>query len=99
LTPTPTSSFTPTPTPTFTPTPTATPSLAVVGATGGQGVWMYSGAGFANTKIRALRDGAVLTLTDRSTEADGYMWIEVVDRKGRVGWIISQYLIHQSHPP
>jgi uncharacterized hydrophobic protein (TIGR00271 family) len=94
-TPTPTPTHTPTytPTPTSTPTPTPTPVLAAVGATGGEGVWMYRQPSFRSEKITAWRDGTVMTLTGGSVEAGNYLWIEVVDPKGRLGWILDEYLI------
>jgi uncharacterized membrane protein/nucleotide-binding universal stress UspA family protein len=90
---TPTPTATPTPTHTPTPTPTATPSLAQVGGTGGQGVWMYQQPTLHSSKIQAWRDGAVMTLTGQQAEADGYQWLEVIDPKGRLGWIPERYLI------
>jgi cell division septation protein DedD len=98
-TPTPTPTFTPTPTHTPTPTPTPTPILAQVGGTGGQGVWMYRQPGLSGTKIGALRDGTMLTLTGESVEADGYLWIQVIDPRGRLGWIPERYLIYLGRPP
>jgi uncharacterized hydrophobic protein (TIGR00271 family) len=98
-TPTHTPTFTPTPTHTPTPTPTPTPVMAQVGGTGGQGVWMYRQPGLGGNKIGALRDGAVLTLTGESVEADGYVWIQVIDPRGRLGWIPERYLIYLGRPP
>jgi uncharacterized hydrophobic protein (TIGR00271 family) len=102
-TPTPTSTPTLTPTPTHTathtPTPTPTPVSAEVGGTGGQGVWMYREPRLGGGKIRAWRDGAVMTITGGPVEADGYTWIQVVDPKERMGWIPGRYLIRLSHPP
>lgn len=95
----PTDTTTPTPTQTATPTETATPTLtptpilAEVGGTGGQGVWMYRQPGLKGGKITAWRDGAVMTVIGGPIKVDGYAWIQVVDPKGRVGWIPDRYLI------
>jgi uncharacterized hydrophobic protein (TIGR00271 family) len=99
--PTHTPTLTPTPTPTHTPTPTPTPTpvLAQVGGTGGLGVWMYRQPGLGGTKIGALRDGTVLTLTGELVEADGYVWIQVIDPRGRLGWLPERYLIYLGRPP
>lgn len=97
LTSTPTPTSTSTPTPTLTPTPT--PAMAVVGATGGEGVWMYRDATFRSEKIRAWSDGSVMILTGESVRADNYRWIGVVDPKGRLGWIIDAYLIPLARRP
>jgi uncharacterized hydrophobic protein (TIGR00271 family) len=98
-----TSTPTPTPSPTLTstptPTPTPTPTLAEVGGTGGQGVWMYRQPGLQGGKIGALRDGTVLTVVGGPVEADGYTWIEVIDPKGRLGWIPDRYLVRLGRPP
>jgi uncharacterized hydrophobic protein (TIGR00271 family) len=88
---TPTSTHTPTSTPTTTPTPT--PVMVEVGGTGGVGVWMYNQPGLAGGKIGALRDGTRLTLAGGREEADGYVWIQVVDPRGRLGWVPERYLI------
>jgi uncharacterized hydrophobic protein (TIGR00271 family) len=102
-TPTPTATHTPTstatPTHTHTPTPTPTPIVAQVSGTGGLGVWMYREPGLAGGKIAALREGALTTLVGGQVEADGYTWIEVMDRKGRVGWIPERYLSYLGGPP
>jgi uncharacterized hydrophobic protein (TIGR00271 family) len=100
-TPTATPTPTPTPTATFTPTPTATPTpaLAEVGGTGGQGVWLYRQPGLNGGKIAALKEGTLLTIADGPVEADGYIWIQVVDPKGRLGWIPDRFLVRLVRPP
>ena len=95
LTPTATSTSTPTPSP----TPTATPMLAEIGGTGGQGVWMYRQLGLTGGKIMAWRDGTLMTIAGGPVEADGYAWIQVIDPKGRLGWIPDPYLIYLGRPP
>jgi len=59
---------------------------------------MYRQPGLAGGKIGALRDGTVLVIMGDSGTADGYTWIQVVDPKGRVGWIPDQYLIFRRPP-
>jgi len=98
-TPTPSPTPTLTPTETATPTPTPTPVLAEVGGTGGQGVWMYRQPGLKGGKIAAWRDGTVMTVIGGPVEADGYVWIQVMDPKGRVGWIPDRYLIRLAYSP
>jgi uncharacterized hydrophobic protein (TIGR00271 family) len=103
-TPTATATSTPTPTPTHTPTstptptPTPTPILVEVGGTSGQGVWMYRQPGLAGGKITAWRDGTAMTLIGEPVEADGYVWVQVIDPKGRLGWIPDRYLIRLGPP-
>lgn len=98
-TPTPTPTATATSTPTPTPTPTATPVLAEVGSTGGRGVWMYRQPGLRGGKIMAWRDGTLMTIAGGPVEADGYAWIQVIDPRGRLGWIPDLYLIYLGRPP
>jgi uncharacterized hydrophobic protein (TIGR00271 family) len=98
-TPTSTPTHTPTPTHTATPTPTPTPVLAEVGGTGGLGVWMYVQPGLGGTKITAWRDGTVMIIVGGPFEADGYIWIQVMDPRGRLGWIPDRYLIRLGRPP
>jgi hypothetical protein len=38
------------------------------------------------------------TLVGGQVDADGYTWIEVIDGRGRVGWIPEQYLIYLGRP-
>jgi hypothetical protein len=97
--PTPTATWTPSPTPTTTPTPTATPRLAAVGATGGLGVWMHREPSLSSGRVAAWRDGTVMILSGEVAKADGYLWIQVVDPRGRLGWIPSRYLIVLARPP
>lgn len=96
---TPAPTLTATPTETATPAPTPTPVLAEVGGTGGQGVWMYRQPGLKGVKIAAWRDGTVMTVIGGPVEADGYVWIQVVDPKGRLGWIPDRYLIRLAYSP
>ena len=98
-TPTHTPTFTPTPTHTPTPTPTPTPIVAEVNGTGGLGVWMYRQPGLGSDKIAALREGALTTVAGGPVEADGYVWIQVIDSRGRVGWIPERYLLYLARPP
>ncbi len=96
---TPAPTQTATPTETATPAPTPTPVLAEVGGTGGQGVWMYRQPGLKGGKIAAWRDGTVMTVIGGPVEAAGYVWIQVVDPKGRLGWIPDRYLIRLAYSP
>ena len=98
-TPTPTATHTPTATATPTPTPTPTPALAEVGGTGGQGVWMYRLPGLSGGKLVPWRDGTVMTLSGEASEADGFVWIQVIDPKGHLGWIPERYLLYLVRAP
>jgi hypothetical protein len=73
--------------------------LAVVNGTGGLGVWMHREPALASAKIGALREGALMTVAGGPVEADGYVWIQILDRRGRVGWIPERYLIYLGRPP
>jgi hypothetical protein len=72
--------------------------VAEVGGTGGLGVWMYRQPGLGGGKVTAWRDGTVMILAGGLAEADGYIWLEIVDPKGRTGWIPELYLIRLSAP-
>jgi hypothetical protein len=41
----------------------------------------------------------MMTIAGGPVESGGYTWIQVVDPKGRMGWIPDRYLIRLSHPP
>jgi len=70
-----------------------------VNGTGGLGVWMHREPALASPKIAALREGALLTVAGGPVEADGYVWIQIIDYKGRLGWIPERYLIYLGRPP
>jgi hypothetical protein len=55
---------------------------------------MYRSPGLAGGKIGALRDGTRLVITGESAEADGYLWVQVVDPRERLGWVPERYLIY-----
>ena len=60
---------------------------------------MYRQPSLAGGKIGALRDGTVLTVAGGPVEADGYVWIQVMDPRGRLGWIPDRYLLYLGRPP
>lgn len=60
---------------------------------------MYRQPSLHGGKIGAWRDGAVMTVADGPVEAGGYLWIQVIDPKGRLGWIPDRYLIYLGRPP
>jgi len=86
LTSTPTS--TPTNTPTRTPippTPTATPSLARITNTNGRILDLVQSPG--GPSIGKLRNGDYVTVLYGSEVLDGLVWLQVMDKDGRIGWI------------
>jgi len=91
--PSPTALPTYTPAPTATTVPTATPvSYAVIGATGGRGVFFRHLPGMSPI-VTALRDGTRVQLTGERVESDGRTWVEVILEDGRVGWVAESYLV------
>jgi len=60
---------------------------------------MYRQPGLDGVKIAALREGARITVTGGPVSADGYIWIQVIDGKGRIGWIPERYLIYLVRSP
>jgi uncharacterized protein YgiM (DUF1202 family) len=60
---------------------------------------MYRQPGLDSSKIGALRDGTMLTVSGEPVEADGYVWIQVIDPRGRLGWVPERYLIYLGRPP
>lgn len=90
LTPTPT--YPPTSTPTITPsrtpvppTPTATPSIARITNANGRILDLLQSPG--GPSIGALRNGDYITVLYGSEVLDGLVWLQVMDRDGRIGWI------------
>jgi len=89
---TPTSTSTPTLTPTTTPsatpippTPTATPSIARITNTNGRILDLVQTPG--GPSIGKLRNGETITVLYGNKVLDGLVWLEVMDKDGRIGWI------------
>ena len=89
---TPTPSFTPTltatNTPTKTPVPptfTATPSLAKISNMNGRTLDLVQTPG--GPSIGKLRSGDTITVLYNSEVFDGLVWLQVMDKDGRIGWI------------
>ena len=94
-TPTPTPLLTPTITPSYTPSPiptaTPTPSLARVANTQGRGVHVRQSPG--GPIIATLQEGAPLTVLYGQEIVDGFVWVEIRDAEGRLGWMPQAYLL------
>lgn len=91
-TPAPTETVTPTNTPIFTATPTSThtPALAKVVNTALPGLRLRQWP--AGPEIAVLRQGEPLIVLYGRRVLDGFVWLEVEDKEGRVGWIPEIYL-------
>lgn len=87
LTPTWVPTATATPTPTL--TPTSTPSILRVYRTDGLGVNLRSEP--FGPIIARLAEGSQLTQLYATQIVDGLVWAEVVDEKGRTGWVPLYY--------
>ncbi len=92
VTSTPTPTYTSTATPTITPsrtpippTPTATPSLARITNTNGRILDLVQTPG--GPSIGKLYNGDYITVLYGSEVLDGLVWLEVMDKDGRIGWI------------
>ena len=92
VTSTPTYTSTPTSTPTVTPsktpvppTPTATPSVARITNTNGRILDLVQTPG--GPSIGKLRNGDYITILYGTEVFDGLVWLEVMDKDGRIGWI------------
>ena len=62
----------------------------VVAHTDGQGANLHSSAGMANA-IGAVAEGAELTVTGDSQDADGHTWLPVTTADGTKGWIAKEF--------
>jgi hypothetical protein len=80
---TPTNTLTPTPTNTATSTPT--PSIALVANTLGDGLRLRAYP--EGPIIGVMREGDRLIVLYGIQTVNGLVWIEVVDREGRLGWV------------
>jgi uncharacterized hydrophobic protein (TIGR00271 family) len=85
---TPSTTVTPTSTPSATPIPptfTATPSLARITNTNGRILDLVQTPG--GPSIGRLRSGDYVTVLYGSEVFDGLVWLEVMDKDSRIGWI------------
>jgi uncharacterized hydrophobic protein (TIGR00271 family) len=87
-----TSTYTPTTTPTASPSPTpvpptftATPSVARIANTNGRILDLVQSPG--GPSIGKLRSGDYITVIYGTRVFDGLVWIEIMDKDGRIGWI------------
>lgn len=98
---TPGPSQTPMPLPTFTPTPTAsataTPFQAQVQTTGIPEMQIYQSPG--GPVIGTLKKEQWVTILYRTLEQDGILWIQVMDKEGRIGWIPEVYIAYVTPTP
>jgi len=88
VTPTFTPTVTPTITPSATPIPptlTPTPSLARITNTNGRILDLVQTPG--GPSIGRLRNGDTITVLYDSQILDGLVWLQVMDKDGRIGWI------------
>jgi hypothetical protein len=60
---------------------------------------MHQQPGFGGGKIRAWKDGTVMTVIGGPVDLDGYTWIQVAGPDRRLGWIPERYLIRFSSSP
>jgi hypothetical protein len=77
-----TSTLSPTPVP---PTFTATPSVARITNTNGRLLDLLQSPG--GPLIGSLRNGDYITVLYGSEVLDGLVWLQVMDKDGRIGWI------------
>lgn len=89
LTPSLTATAVPTDTPTHTPTFTPTPSVLIISSAYGAGVNLRQDPD--GPAIAFLPAGSMLTTLSGYEILAGWVWIEVVDSQGRVGWIPQFY--------
>lgn len=88
-----TPTFTATSTPSNTPVPptfTATPSIARISNTNGRILDLLQTPG--GPSIGRLRSGDYITVLYGSEVFDGLVWLQVMDKDGRIGWIPQIYL-------
>jgi uncharacterized hydrophobic protein (TIGR00271 family) len=97
LTPTLTNTTTYTPSPTNTSTSTPTPYKALVARTYGNGANLRQNPG--GPSIGFLSEGSLLTVLYGYEIVDGWVWIEVMDEFGRVGWLPQFYTLELTPTP
>jgi hypothetical protein len=97
LTPTLTNTTTYTPSPTNTSTSTPTPYKALVARTYGNGANLRQNPG--GPSIGFLSEGRLLTVLYGYEIVDGWVWIEVMDEFGRVGWLPQFYTLELTPTP
>lgn len=89
-TPTQTPTSTPTPTATLTSTSTPTPSLARIAQTQGEGLRLRQSP--EGPIIGVLREGDFVTVLYGVEIVNGWVWVEVQDAEGRLGWVPQMFV-------
>jgi uncharacterized hydrophobic protein (TIGR00271 family) len=95
--PSPTVTPTASPSATVTPSPTPTPAQAQVVSTGLPPLRLYQSPG--GPVIGQIQTGQWLTILYGRQEYGGYIWVEVMDEEGRIGWLPEIYLSVPTMPP
>jgi len=67
-------------------------AAAVVANTGGTGVNMRDAPSTSGNVVGTLSEGAAVTITGDSTDADGYTWWPVKTSDGKTGYVVADYL-------
>jgi len=99
----PLATFTPTAgaasTPEVVPSPTvadlAVGSKAKVVNTGGTGLNMRAGPSTGQTRVKTLAENAVVDIVGGPQTADSFIWYQVRDSSGTIGWVVGKFLLAQ----
>jgi hypothetical protein len=99
----PLATFTPTAGAVSTPVVVASPTVAdlAVGSkakvanTGGTGLNMRAGPSTGQTRVKTLADGAIVDIVGGPQTADNFIWYQVRDSSGTIGWVVGKFLLPQ----
>jgi uncharacterized protein YgiM (DUF1202 family) len=80
------------PAPVVTPTPPAEAKPGVTYSVKATNVNMRSKPSSNGSVVRAIPNGEKLTPTGNEQQAEGYLWLEVIDSKGNKGWAAKEFL-------
>ncbi|MHB1354859.1 MAG: SH3 domain-containing protein [Anaerolineae bacterium] len=70
-------------------------SKAKVGNTGGTGLNMRAGPSTGQTRVKTLAENSVVEIVGGPQTADNFVWYQVRDSSGTIGWVVGKFLLAQ----
>jgi hypothetical protein len=70
-------------------------SKAKVVNTGGTGLNMRAGPSTGQTRVKTLAENAIVDIVGGPQTADSFIWYQVRDSSGTIGWVVGKFLLAQ----
>lgn len=76
-----------------TPAELAVGSKVKVANTGGTGLNMRAGPSTGQTRVKTLAENSEVEIMGGPQTADGFVWYQVRDSSGTIGWVVGKFLL------